>query len=139
MAEITQDDISEARHLILDDYDEAAKDTRWRRGQSGNPAGRPPIPTDLDELLVFALGKERARMLIEAMIRRAIDDPGHVGQRAGEYILDRIKGKPRQSAPPQGEEEPLIAQLYRRLLSDSSALEGRQLARGPSTEPHSEP
>jgi len=69
---------------------------KWKKGQSGNPNGRPKLP-DLKELLAKVLGtedegKSGAEAILKAMEARA--KRGDV--RAAELLLDRAYGKPKQ-------------------------------------------
>ena len=66
---------------------------KWKKGQSGNPAGRPKLP-NLQELLAKVLGDEKdeksaAEAILAAMRAKAIR--GDV--RAAELLLDRAYGK----------------------------------------------
>ena len=68
----------------------------FKKGQSGNPKGRPKLP-DLKELLAKVLGSEDdgksgAEAILRAMELRA--KKGDV--RAAELLLDRAYGKPKQ-------------------------------------------
>lgn len=71
---------------------------RWKKGQSGNPNGRPRKIPQLDTLLAETLGKENAagvpdaQKIITALFKRA--SKGDV--RAAEVLLDRAYGKPKQ-------------------------------------------
>lgn len=67
----------------------------FKKGQSGNPNGRPKLP-DLKELLAKVLGtedegKSGAEAILKAMEARA--KKGDV--RAAELLLDRAYGKPK--------------------------------------------
>ena len=69
---------------------------KWKKGQSGNPAGRPKLP-NLQEILAKVLGDEKeeksaAEAILAAMRAKAIR--GDV--RAAELLLDRAYGKPKQ-------------------------------------------
>lgn len=66
---------------------------KWKKGQSGNPAGRPKLP-NLQEILAKVLGDEKdeksaAEAILAAMRSKAIR--GDV--RAAELLLDRAYGK----------------------------------------------
>lgn len=69
----------------------------WRKGQSGNPKGRPPMP-DLREALANALGMVRAdgrtalEAILEALVRAAVGGD----HRAAQVLLDRAWGRPSQ-------------------------------------------
>jgi len=66
---------------------------KWKKGQSGNPSGRPKLP-NLQEILAKVLGDEKdeksaAEAILAAMRSKAIR--GDV--RAAELLLDRAYGK----------------------------------------------
>jgi hypothetical protein len=67
----------------------------WKKGQSGNPKGRPPKLPKLDELLADIMGHEatngrtEAENVLLAVVARA--KKGDV--RAAELLLDRTFGK----------------------------------------------
>lgn len=70
---------------------------KWKKGQSGNPAGRPKKLPELRELLANVLGdskdgKTAAEAILMALRTKAIR--GDV--RAAELLLDRAYGKPKQ-------------------------------------------
>jgi len=69
----------------------------WKKGQSGNPAGRPKKLPELRELLANVLGDEKdGKTAAEAILMalRAKATKGDV--RAAELLLDRAYGKPKQ-------------------------------------------
>lgn len=70
---------------------------QWKKGQSGNPAGRPPKLPEIDVLLAKVLGEEkdgvtRAECILLALEKKAIN--GDV--RASEVLLNRGWGMPKQ-------------------------------------------
>lgn len=69
----------------------------WKKGQSGNPKGR-PRKTELDQIIKDILGTEtrgvtEAEAIIHAMVKRAKE--GDV--RAASLIFDRAYGRPKQA------------------------------------------
>lgn len=75
--------------------------TTFKKGESGNPAGRPRKLPDLDRLLADVLGsdpdnpqaKSKAEEVLEALIKKA--KAGNV--QAQIAVLDRAYGKPKQT------------------------------------------
>jgi hypothetical protein len=70
----------------------------FKKGQSGNPNGRPKKLPELDKLLADVLGEEKdgmtaAEAILKALRRRAVK--GDV--RAIEVMFDRAYGKARQT------------------------------------------
>ena len=77
---------------------------RWKKGQSGNPAGRPKKLPELRELLANVLGDEKdGKTAAEAILMalRAKATKGDV--RAAELLLDRAYGKSAVSVDLTGE------------------------------------
>jgi hypothetical protein len=71
--------------------------SRFKKGQSGNPNGRPKLP-DISEALAKILGDEKdGRTALEQTLLalRAKAVRGDI--RAAEALLDRAFGKPKQS------------------------------------------
>ena len=73
---------------------------RWKKGESGNPNGRPPKLPDLHVLLANVLGKENKDGLTAAEeILLALHAKAKKGDtRAAELLLDRGYGKPKQTS-----------------------------------------
>ena len=76
---------------------------RFKKGQSGNPKGRPKKLPALDVLMAEVLGdttrgKDYATAILEAMRRKALKGD----TKAAEILLDRAYGKPKQSHDLQG-------------------------------------
>jgi hypothetical protein len=70
----------------------------FKKGQSGNPKGRPKKIPELDKLLADVLGEEKngltaAEAILKALLMKATK--GDV--RAAEVLLDRAYGKSKQS------------------------------------------
>lgn len=105
----------------------AGVETRWKPGQSGNPAGRPPAPDDatLTEWLIHVLGKVGAKALAEELIGIA-KSPGVSPTKleAIKYIYNRIDGMPRQAITTTGGSENPLVTVLRRITDDRKALEG---------------
>jgi hypothetical protein len=75
---------------------------KWKKGQSGNPAGRPKLP-DLKELLATVLGDTRSGKTSAEAILKAIEAKALRGDvKAAELLLDRAYGKPKQDVDLSG-------------------------------------
>jgi len=71
--------------------------TRFKKGQSGNPKGRPPKLPKLDELLASVMSEERNGLTAAEAVLRALLVKATKGDvRAAEVLLDRSFGKVRQ-------------------------------------------
>jgi hypothetical protein len=73
--------------------------TKFKKGESGNPSGRPPKLPELHTLLANVLGKEDKDGLTAAEeILNALHARAKKGDtRAAELLLDRAYGKPKQT------------------------------------------
>lgn len=74
------------------------KEQTFKKGQSGNPNGRPRKLPDLDHLLAEVLGDEKdGRTATEAILMklRSMAVSGNI--RAAEVLLDRAHGKAKQA------------------------------------------
>jgi hypothetical protein len=73
---------------------DAEQGNRWRRGQSGNPRGKPTGSRNKVLLALDAIGAAGA----EAVLRKAVEDAKAGDMRAAEMILSRVwparKGRP---------------------------------------------
>jgi hypothetical protein len=69
----------------------------FKKGQSGNPKGRPPKLPHLDKLLDDVLGEEKDGLTAAEAIIKALRGKAVKGDiRAAEILLDRAYGKARQ-------------------------------------------
>lgn len=69
----------------------------FKKGQSGNPNGRPRKLPELDKLLADVLGEEKDGITAAEAILKALRLKAAKGDvRAAEIILDRAYGKARQ-------------------------------------------
>ena len=81
----------------------------WKKGQSGNPNGRPPKGKALTEELRLLLERKvwpfdkTARELI--VIRLFHEGFSHGDVKALQYIFDRLEGRPAQSMELTGDEK----------------------------------
>jgi hypothetical protein len=71
---------------------------KFKKGQTGNPNGRPRKLPELDKLLADVLGEEKDGVTAGEAILKAIRARAAKGDvRAAELLLDRAYGKPKQS------------------------------------------
>jgi hypothetical protein len=71
---------------------------RWKKGQSGNPGGRPKKIPAIEKLLADVLSENvNGIEAAEAVLRTIIDKALKGDMRAAEIILDRAYGKAKQN------------------------------------------
>ena len=89
--------------------------TRWRKGQSGNPGGRPKVIGDLQEQ-----ARQWAPEALDALreIAASRDAPPSARVSAAVALLDRGYGKPAQSIDAKVSNEPSMAQLHLQALKE---------------------
>jgi hypothetical protein len=74
------------------------KETQFKKGESGNPNGRPKKLPQLNELLAEILGEEKDGITAAEAILKALRAKAAKGDiRAAEVLLDRAYGKPKQT------------------------------------------
>ena len=72
--------------------------SKFKKGQSGNPNGRPRKLPELDKLLADVLGEEKDGITAGEAILKALRAKATKGDvRAAEVLLDRAYGKPKQT------------------------------------------
>ena len=97
--------------------------SRFKKGKSGNPRGRPKKLPELDKLLADVLGEpnadgiEAAKIVLMALRKKAAS--GDV--RAAEALLDRAYGKPKQSIDHTSDDKPLIPSRIEWVVVDPKA------------------
>jgi len=94
----------------------AAKDIeahQFKKGQSGNPKGRPKKP-DIDQYLIDALNDERNGITaIEAIIKTLIAKAVKGDVRAAQELLDRLYGKSSQRITHAGDtNDPVVINIH---------------------------
>lgn len=71
--------------------------TEFKKGQSGNPKGRPKKLPELDKLMADVLGEEKDGVTAAEAILKKLRQMASTGNlRAAEILLDRGYGKPKQ-------------------------------------------
>lgn len=76
----------------------------FKKGQSGNPKGRPKKLPKLDELLAEVLGDDSAGSTVAEQILRSLEKQARKGNvKAAELLLDRGYGKVKQSMELSGD------------------------------------
>ena len=76
--------------------------TEFKKGQSGNPNGRPKKLPEIDKLLADVLGEEKDGLTAAEAILKALRAKASKGDiRAAEVLLDRAYGKAKQSIETQ--------------------------------------
>lgn len=74
------------------------KGRRFKKGESGNPNGRPKKLPELDKLLAEVLGEEKNGTNAAEAILKAMRSKAAAGDvRAAELILNRAYGKPKET------------------------------------------
>jgi len=82
--------------------------TRYEKGETGNPKGRPKKLPELDKLLADVLGEEKDGITAaEAILKKLRQMAAQGNLRAAEILLDRGYGKPRQSIDHTSDSKPL--------------------------------
>ena len=77
----------------------------FKKGQSGNPAGRPPNLPELDALMALVLSEEKdSKTEAETILRKWIELAKKGNLKAGEMLFDRGYGKPRQAMEVTGKD-----------------------------------
>lgn len=89
-------------------YKEPPTATRFKKGKSGNPKGRPKLPNIRDALARILADEKDGYTALEAtlMALRAKAVRGDI--RAAEALLDRAFGKPKQSIDHTSDDKPLL-------------------------------
>jgi hypothetical protein len=81
--------------------------TRWKKGRSGNPGGRPRTAVlseaYQEELASPAPGDREGRTNTQAIARAVVKKARAGDLRAAQELADRIEGRPRQSVEHAGE------------------------------------
>jgi hypothetical protein len=90
----------------------------WKKGQSGNPKGRPTREMQCRELLaqIGEHGDEALAIIAEVMRNPRAGDAEEIRLKAANSILDRIIGKPTQSVA--------ASILQRNIPADGTLIEG---------------
>jgi hypothetical protein len=78
--------------------------TKWPKGVSGNPKGRPRKAQTVTETLerIVAACREDGRTRLEAILEGVVADAEKGDNDMRKYVLDRLAGKPRQSLEHSG-------------------------------------
>ena len=73
--------------------------SKFKKGESGNPNGRPRKLPALDKLMADVLGEEKDGITAGEAILKALRAKATKGDvRAAEVLLDRAYGKPKQTS-----------------------------------------
>ena len=118
--ELKDEDVTRA----LEHFLEIGEGTRFKKGQSGNPRGRPIQPEGLTETLAWLMSKTNSRALAQKLIDKALGGD----LKAIQYIYDRLEGKPTQFEVREEKGEHPLVSLLRESLYDNKALEGKRVA-----------
>ena len=91
---------------------EVGKETRFKPGQSGNPAGKKPKLPEIDALLAKVLGQETnnqtlAEGILISLANTALKGKGAEKNRAAEILLNRGYGMPKQKTEIEYTGEPI--------------------------------
>lgn len=81
---------------------------RFKKGQTGNPNGRPKKLPDLDALLCDVFGSDQMEKVLKAVYAKALKGD----TRAAEIILERGYGKVKQGIDSTVKAEQIIKVMY---------------------------
>jgi len=99
---------------------------KFKKGQSGNPSGRPKKLPQLDKLMADVLGEEKDGITAaEAILKKLRQMAASGNLRAAEILLDRGYGKPKTSIEHTGKDggEITIKTVTIEIPKDDSAAE----------------
>ncbi len=89
------------------------EDTQWKKGQSGNPAGRPKKAVCIPDLLKKISDEEsgsdmnKLEVVLRVIYKKAVSGDLQCAQ----FIADRMEGKPRQAMDITSAKETMIVQM----------------------------
>lgn len=92
----------------------------FRKGQSGNPGGRPKVPPEVKALL-----QERTLTAMQKLCGLLESKDEKIVLAAATAILDRALGKPSQSVVHSGDEDNPVRTLQEISLRAIDAIDGR--------------
>jgi hypothetical protein len=95
---------------------EVGKATAFKKGQSGNPGGRPKTIKEVQEL-----AREQTVPSIKALADNLTDPSGAIRNAAAEALLNRGWGKAPQVITGEGGEGPVRAQITVRFVRPGEA------------------
>lgn len=93
----------------------------FKKGQSGNPKGRPKNTKTFTEVLrqeADELLKDQGITKYEALAKVLFSKAGKGDLKAIDMIMDRIDGKPRQAVELSGDENKPVVSEVRRVIVD---------------------
>lgn len=77
---------------------------KWKKGQSGNPNGRPPKAPELKLMMAAILSKEKnGKNEAEAIIEKMVEAAKKGCIRSAEFLFNHTYGKPTQRIEMAGE------------------------------------
>jgi hypothetical protein len=89
----------------------------FKKGQSGNPKGRPKKLPELNKLLADVLGEEKDGVTAAEAILKALRAKAAKGDiRAAEVLLDRGYGKAKQAVEHSGKMETTAIHITREVI-----------------------
>ena len=89
-------------------YKEPPKATQFKKGKSGNPKGRPKLPSIRDALARILADEKDGYTALDATLMALRNKAIRGDVRAAEALLDRAFGKPKQSIDHTSNDQPLM-------------------------------
>lgn len=109
-----QEELHEYADALIETINEATRSSLpQNQGAYGVLGGRPPLPDNLTDMLMYRLSKTKMQALCDALIRMALNSEEKVSfavqRQSIQDIFDRIEGKARQTIiEARAHDDPLI-------------------------------
>ena len=93
-------------------YKQPPEHSRFKKGQSGNPKGRPKLPDIKDAVAKILSDEKEGKNALDAILSAMRSKATKGDVRAAEFLIDRGYGKPNQKVENTGNQSLTIRHEY---------------------------